>query len=187
MKLKFIIFCLLNYCFLNAQNCDYSSNVKDSLGTYKCTKDYLISEKFFGSKKKFIYFSLASDNGIPFLNVQFIEKSNDFIKVACFDKNSKVYIQLTDGKIISLVHINEMNCGTSITDQSGFRTRINTGYFMFLKESFEQLKQTPMALIRFRIGSETTDYIIKSEFKSEQDSQNYQPATYFVNNLKCIE
>ena len=45
MKLKLILFCLLSYGFLNAQNCDYSSNVNDSIGSYRSTKDYLMSEK----------------------------------------------------------------------------------------------------------------------------------------------
>lgn len=187
MKLKFILICVLFIGFSYAQNCDYSSNVTDSIGTYRSTKDYLMNEKFFGSKKKFIYFSLSTENGLPLLNVQFIEKSTDFIKISCFDKNSKIYIQLEDGKIITLLHTNEMNCGTTIKDQNDIKTRINTGYFMFMKGSFEQLKQSPIALIRFRIGPDITDYIIKSEFKSEQDSQNYQPSRYFINYLKCVE
>ena len=187
MKIKFILSFLLFYGFLNAQNCDYSSNINDSIGTYKSTKDYLISEKFFGSQKKLIYFSLTNSNGQPFLNVQFIEKNNDFIKVFCFDKNSRLYIQLEDGKIITLFHTNEMNCGTAIKDQQGVKTRINTGYFVFLNRTMEQLKQSPVALIRFKIGPENTDYIIKSNFKSEQDGQLYNPASFFINFLKCIE
>lgn len=187
MKLTFSLFLLFITRFLFAQNCDYSSNVTDSIGTYRSTKDYLMNEKFFGNKKSFIYFSLSNENGLPFLNVQFIEKSNDFIKVSCFDKNSKLYIQLENGKIITLVHTNEMNCGTTIKDQDGVKTRVNTGYFVFLKGSAELLKQSPIALVRFRIGPETTDYIIKSEFKSEQDGQNYQPSKYLINYLKCIE
>ena len=63
MKLKLILFCLLSYGFLNAQNCDYSSNVNDSIGSYRSTKDYLMSEKNFGSKKKYLYFSLSNENG----------------------------------------------------------------------------------------------------------------------------
>ena len=187
MKIKFILALLFFYGFLNAQNCDYSSNITDSIGTYKSTKDYLMSEKFFGSQKKLIYFSLASENGQAYLNVQFIEKNNDFIKIFCFDKNSKLYIQLEDGKIITLIHTSEINCGTAIKDQQGNKTRINTGYFVFLKGAFEQLKQSPIALIRFRIGSENKDYIIKSSLKSEQDNILYNPAAFFVKFLKCIE
>ena len=187
MKIKLLALSLFCFGFLKAQNCDYSSNIKDSIGTYKSTKDYLMSEKFFGSQKKLIYFSLANDNGMPFLNVQFIEKNNDFIKVFCFDKNSKLFLQLENGKIITLMHTTEMNCGTTIKDQQGIKTRINTGYFVFLTGAIEQLKQSPVALIRFRIGSDNSDYIIKTNFKSEQDGELYQPATFFINYLKCIE
>ena len=188
MKLKFILICLLTLGFSYAQNCDYSSNVTDSIGrTYRSTKDYLINEKFFGSQKKFMYFSLSNDNGLPMLNIQFIEKSNDFLKVFCFDKNSKLYIQLENGQIITLVHTYEINCGTTIKDLNNVKTRVNTGYFVFLKGTIENLKKSPIALIRFRIGPETSDYIIKSQFKSEEDGQNYQPSNYFINYLKCIE
>ena len=187
MKHRIVLITLLICGFLNAQNCDYSTTISDSIGTFRSTKDYLMIEKFFGLKKKFIYFSLSNENGVPFLNAQFIEKSNDFIKVSCFDKNSKLYIQLENGKIITLVHTNEMNCGTTVKDQNEVKTRINTGYFVFLKGSFELLKQSPVALMRFTIGPETTDYIVKTEFKSEQDSQNYKPSKYFINFLKCVE
>ena len=187
MKLKLILFCLLSYGFLNAQNCDYSSNVNDSIGSYRSTKDYLMSEKNFGSKKKYLYFSLSNENGLPILYTQFIEKSNDFIKVSFFDKNSKLYIQLENGKIITLLHTNEINCGTTIKDLNGIKTRVNTGYFVFLKGSFEDLQKAPITLMRFKIGPDTTDYIIKTEFKSEENSLIYKPSTYFINYLRCVE
>lgn len=187
MKYKIVFICLMFFGFCNAQNCDYSINVSDSIGTYRSTKDHLINEKFFGSQKRFMYFSLSNDNGLPILKTQFIEKSNDFIKVSCFDKNSKLYLQLEDGNIITLLHTNEMNCGTTIKDRNGIKTRVNTGYFMFLLGSFELLKKSPLSLIRFKIGPETSDFIIKSSIVSEEDSITYQPANYFINFLKCIE
>ena len=80
-----------------------------------------------------------------------------------------------------------MNCGTTIKDINGVKTRINTGYFMFLLGSFELLKKSPISLIRFKIEPEANDFIIKSSLVSEEDAVTYQPANYFINFLKCIE
>ena len=93
-----IILFNLNVC---AQKpCDLSVNVTDSIGNYKTTKDYLLHEKIFNGKSSYIFASLVSTDGTPALNLQFIEKSMEFIKAKCFDKNSKVYLQLINGKII---------------------------------------------------------------------------------------
>jgi hypothetical protein len=67
------------------------------------------------------------------------------MKANCFDKNSKLILQLNNGKIITLIHIDQENCGTMIRDDKGFDNRITSGIFMFMKESFEDLK-TPLFL-----------------------------------------
>jgi hypothetical protein len=53
--------------------CEYSSNVTDSTGTYKATKEYLMSEKNFGEFELYFFNSLSNADGLPILNVQ-IEK-----------------------------------------------------------------------------------------------------------------
>ena len=70
--------------------CEYSVNVNDSIGSYKVTNEYLMSEKYFGGNFDYIFFSLAQTDGLPTLNLQSIQKSKDFIKANCFDKNSKI-------------------------------------------------------------------------------------------------
>src|SRR6187431_2152443 len=69
--------------------CDYATDVTDSIGTYKSTKEYLVSEKVFGGNSSYIFYSLALTDGLPTLNLQLIQKSKDFMKANCFDKNSK--------------------------------------------------------------------------------------------------
>ena len=81
--------------------CDYSTNVTDSLGTYKSTREYMICEKNFAGTSSYIFFSLLSTDGMPTLNVQLIQKSKSFLKANCFDKNSKLFLQLNNGKIIT--------------------------------------------------------------------------------------
>jgi hypothetical protein len=188
--MKYVITLTLLFFSLNifAQKpCDYSANVTDSLGTYKSTKEYIISEKNFAGNSSYIFYSLALTDGLPTLSVQLIQKSKGFLKANCFDKNSKLFLQLNNGKIITLIHIDQENCGTLIRDDKGFDNRLNTGIFMFTKDSFEELKSSPVSMMRIKYLTDTEDYILKKEFKSELTNEIYNPETYFIDNLKCIE
>ncbi len=167
--------------------CDYSTNVTDSLGTYKSTREYMICEKNFAGTSSYIFFSLLSTDGMPTLNVQLIQKSKSFLKANCFDKNSKLFLQLNNGKIITLLHIDQENCGTMIRDDKGYDNRVITGEFMLMKDSFEQLKSSPISMMRIKYLTDTEDYVLKKEFTSELNNEIYQPETYFINTIKCIE
>jgi hypothetical protein len=167
--------------------CEYSSNVIDSIGTYKSTKEYLISEKVFGGNSNYLFYSLVLTDGLPTLNVQFIQKSKDFIKANCFDKNSKIFLQLQNGKIVTLIHIDQENCGNLIRDDKGFDNRVKTGIFMFTKDNYEDLKTSPLSLMRIKYFTDTEDYIFKKEFTAELDGKIYKPESYFIENIRCIE
>ena len=188
--MKYVITITLLFFSLNifAQKpCDYSANVNDSIGTYKSTKEYMISEKNFGGNSSYIFYSLALTDGLPTLSLQIIQKSKDFLKANCFDKNSKLFLQLNNGKIITLLHIDQENCGTLIRDDKGFDNRFNSGVFMFMKGTIEELKSAPVSMMRIKYLTDTEDYIFKKEFKSELNNEIYNPETYFIDYLKCIE
>lgn len=188
--MKYIITITLLFFSLNifAQKpCDYSTNVNDSIGTYKSTKEYIVNEKIFGGNSSYIFYSLALTDGLPTLTVQLIQKSKGFIKANCFDKNSKLFLQLNNGKIITLIHIDQENCGTMIRDEKGFDNRVNSGIFMFMKDSFQDLKSSPVSMMRIKYLTDTEDYVFKKEFKSELTNEIYNPENYFIDNLKCIE
>lgn len=185
--LLLIIFTLSSLPLFAQKPCEYSTNVVDSIGSYKVTKEYMISEKNFAGTASYIFFSLALTDGIPTLNVQLIQKSKGFIKANCFDKNSKLFLQLHDGSIISLIHKNQENCGTLLRDDKGFDNRITSGEFYFLKDNFEKLKKSPLSLMRIKYLTDLEDYVIKKEFTSELDTNVYQPENYFINNISCIE
>jgi hypothetical protein len=188
MKYLFIVtFLILNHSLFAQKNCEYSINVNDSLGSYKVTKEYMISEKKFAGTSNYIFFSLALTNGIPTLNVQLIQKSNGFIKANCFDKNSKLFLQLNDGNIITLIHKDQENCGTLLRDEKGFDNRITTGEFYFIKDSFDKLKKSPISLMRIKYLTDLEDYAIKKEFTSELNNTLYQPESYFINFISCVE
>lgn len=182
-----IILFLLSVNVFAQKTCDYSVNVTDSIGTYKATTEYMISEKNFAGNSSYIFYSLALTDGLPTLNVQLIQKSKEFLKANCFDKNSKLFLQLNNGKIITLIHINQENCGTMIRDDKGFDNRLISGSFMFMKDSFEDLKSSPVSMMRIKYLTDTEDHILKKEFKSELNNVVYQPETYFINNLHCVE
>ena len=188
--MKYIITLSLFFITLNllAQKpCDYSANVNDSLGTYKSTREYTISEKHFGGNSNYIFYSLSVTDGLPTLTVQSIQKSRDFMTANCFDKNSKLILQLQNGKIITLIHIDQENCGTMIRDDKGFDNRVNSGIFMFTKDSFQELKNSPVSLMRIKYLTAIEDYVFKKELKSELNNEIYYPENYFINYLNCIE
>lgn len=168
--------------------CDFSMNVTDSLGTYKATKDYLVHERNFGGKENYIFLSLINENGTPYLKLQTVQKSPDVIKVNCLDATSKIYFQLTNGKIVTMIHNNEENCGTMIRIESENKySRVNSGNFLFLKGSFEDLKSAPISIMRIKYGIDTFDYVLVKEFKSELTNESYFPENYFIDYLNCVE
>ena len=182
-----LAFLLFTISLLAQKPCEYSANVNDSIGTYKATKEYMISEKNFGGTSSYIFYSLALTDGIPTLSVQLLQKSKGFMKANCFDKDSKLFLQLNNGKIVTLIHIEQENCGTMIRDDKGFDNRVNSGIFMFTKDGFDDLKKSPVSLMRIKYLTESEDYILKKEFKSELNNETYYPETYFMENLRCLE
>ena len=167
--------------------CEYTTNVTDSIGTYKSTKEYMIAEKNFAGTSSYIFFSLAVADGMPLLNVQLIQKSKGFMKANCFDKNSKLFLQLNNGKVVTLLHMDQENCGTMLRDDKGFDNRITPGTFKFMKDSFEELKKSPVSMMRIKYLTDTEDYVLKKQFTSELNNEVYEPETYFMQNIDCAK
>lgn len=190
MKSIFLTLTLLTFGSVWAQkDCQYVSNVTDSIGVYKATPSYIVHERNFGDAQATVFFSLINADGLPSLKVQLIQKSKDFIPARCFDKNARVILQLADGKIVSLFALDSESCAESIRNgmEGGFNNRLLTGYFLFVKESMVALRNSPVQILRIKYSSETVDYVLKNELVSEIDQKTYQPDTYFVNYLKCID
>lgn len=183
--LLFLVSIFFSISTFAQKECEYSINVKDSLGIYKSTKDYVIHERVFGNTKTSIYFSLINADGLLSLNVQMVQKSPDFLAAKCFDKNSKIYIQLNNGKIITLLGIGQESCGTSVRSNNE-NNRILEGYFLFMKDSFQELKNSPISFIRIKFSGETVDYVTKSTLVSEIDKKTYNPDYFFMDYLKCV-
>lgn len=179
-----IVFCLNGF---SQKKCEYATNVNDSLGSYKSTPDFIVHERTLGNAQSTLFFSLIDADGLPSLKVQLIQKDNGFIAAKCFDKNSRVIVQLTNGKIVTLLPVGTEVCSEGM--QNGEKDRSNrvlTGYFLFMKETIEVLKSAPISIMRIKYTSDTADYVIKSELVSEVDKKTYHPDSYFVDYLHCI-
>ena len=188
--MKYVIALTLLFLSLNMfaqKTCEYSTNVTDSIGTYKSTQEYMIAERNFAGNSSYIFYSLALTDGFPTLTVQFIQKSKDFMKVNCFDKNSKLFFQLNNGKIVTLLHIDQENCGSLVRDGNGFDNRLLVGNFMFIKGTMEDLKSSPVNLMRIKYLTDIEDYVLRKEITSELDTKVYEPENYFLNYLHCIQ
>jgi len=188
MKNYFLaLFLLLNIAAFAQKPCEIDSDVSDSLGTYKSTKQYMIFERSFAGNSTHFFFALSSSNGLLAVETQILQRSQDFIKALCFDANSKIYLQLNNGKIVTLLYADKENCGNLLRDDKNGNNRVTSGTFVFSKENFEELKNSPVTYMRVKFAAETIDYPFKTSFVSEMDKKTYEPENYFINYLKCIE
>ena len=187
MKLIFCFFLFAYSSFFYAQQpCNYSTNVVDSLGTYKSTKEYLMFQRSFDDNKNYIFLSLIKTDNTPVLNLQVIQKSPNFIKAECMDVNSRIYFQLANGKIITVVHTDDENCGTALRVDNQ-NTRISTGTFLFMKGSLQDLKSSKILMMRIKYTTGTIDYVMRNELISEISGEVSHPEDYFIDTIKCIE
>lgn len=187
---KLFLSLLLGLSFMaNAQeDCQYTIVTGEDNKESKSTKEYLMYEKIFGGTSQFMFFSLSNHDGIPVLNFQLLAKSKEFPKVYCLDKASKIYIQLLNGNIITLISATEEQCSGLIYDSTEKNNlRILTGSFLFTKGSLEDLEKYSISFIRVKYVNELVDYPMKKELQSESMSQKYFPESYFTNFLKCIQ
>lgn len=185
-SILFLFFFLTGLIFYAQKPCDYSTNVVDSLGTYKSTKEKLMFQRNFDGNKNYIFLSLIKSDDTPLLNLQIIQKSPNFVKADCMDANSRIYFQLANGKIITVIHTNDESCGTSLRVDNE-NTRINTGTFLFIKGSLEELKTSKILMIRIKFTTGTVDYVMRNELVSEISGEVSNPEDFFIDYIKCIE
>ena len=176
--------------FATAQtkDCEYDLEEKTDSTSLKVMPNKLIHEKIFGNSNEFVFFSLINENGAPILNLQLLRKSQDFIAAYCLNKNSKIIFQLENGKIISLINVYDETCSELNFDPTtNNNIRILNGFFYFTKTNYEELKNSPISLMRIQFAGETKDYVLKKLIFSEILLVTSNPASYFMEYLKCVE
>lgn len=175
---------------VNAQkkDCIYDIEEKTDSTSLRVLPNVLMHEKIFGNTNEYLFFALLNDNGTPMLSIQQLQKSKDFIKTNCIAKNSKIVLQLMNGKIINLISSDEEACSVLTYDtKEKNNIRVLTGYFYFTKSNYEELKNSPVSLMRIQFAGETKDYILKNELNSETLKTTSKPDSYFMQFLKCVE
>ncbi len=189
MKKLFSILLLSTSLSLFAQgDCNTSVETTEEGIEIITTKDYLMFERVFGNSTQFIFFSLTNSDGVPILNFQHLTKSTDFPKIHCLDENSRIYFQLTNGKIITLLSAQEEHCASMLYDgEEKKNISILTSSFVFTKGTLEELEKSPISLMRVKYSTETVDYTIKKKITGESVEGTFFPENYFINNLKCIK
>ncbi|KOS05022.1 hypothetical protein AM493_02445 [Flavobacterium akiainvivens] len=189
MKKIFSLLLLMAAGVMHSQDgCEYNILTTDDGVEVKSTKEYMMYERIFGNSSQFMFFSLTNSEGTPILTFQYLAKSKDFPPIYCLDKTSRIYIQLTNGKIITLVSITEDQCSGLVYDGAEQNNiRVLSGSFLFTVGSLEELEKSSISFIRVKYATETVDYPMKREFISENNGTTYKPDTYFINMLKCIK
>lgn len=186
-RLFFAVILLLNFVAFAQKPCEIDQDIADSLGSFKSTKAYIVFERSFAGNSTNIFFSLTNNNGLLGLEAQFLQRSQEFIKATCFDSSSKIYLQLSNGKIVTLLHAGADTCGTLVVGDGNINNRVMTGSFVFARENYEDLKTSPVTFMRVRFAGETVDYPFRTELFAEMDKVKYEPENYFINYLKCLE
>jgi hypothetical protein len=177
-----------SFSFAQKKACKIDFEEKTDSTYIKKTVEVLIHERVFGNNKEMIFFSLLNSDGVPMLGLQQIQKSTEFISALCFDKNSKITFQLENGKFVTLINSSQENCSSLSYDaETKSNIKVLTNYFLFLKDNYEDLKKSPISLMRISYVGEKKDIAIKNKMNSELLKTTSTPSTYFIDYLHCIE
>ena len=89
---------------------------------------------------------------------------------------------------LNLISSDEESCSVLTYDaKEQDNIRVLDGYFYFTKTNYEELKNSPISLMRIQFAGETKDYILKSELNSETLKTKSKPDSFFMEFLKCVE
>ncbi|MDV7397942.1 hypothetical protein RZS08_41460, partial [Arthrospira platensis SPKY1] len=97
------------------------------------------------------------------------------------------YLQLENGKILPMIFAGDDTCSQLLSMDGGINTRILQGNFLFVKGTPESLKESKLSMIRIKYVSESIDYPVRNSLISELMNAHYQPSTFFIDYMHCIE
>ena len=184
----YLFIALPTLLFSQSKDCVYDMNEKTDSTSIKVLAEQVIHERFYGNSKEVIQFKLLNNDGVPLVNLQLLQKNTDFIPASCFNKSSRIVFQLANGKIVTLVSVIDDSCSIlNYNEEDKTNIRILDGYFAFAKNNYEELKNSPLSLMRIQFAGEAKEYVIKRELQSEFFNKTYYPENIFISFLKCIE
>jgi hypothetical protein len=179
---------LTNFSFSQDKICEFEIDIATDTSSTRVLKDRIIDESVFGNTTSFLTFKLFEVNGILGLNFQYLQKSKDFLSPICFDKNTKIYLELSNGKQVKLINSADAEvCNDLQYDEINKNNlRILSGFFYFTPENFQDLKTEKVYLIKITANTGDVNFVIKPELNSEIYKEKSTPDTYFIDYLKCL-
>jgi hypothetical protein len=187
MKRILLLLLLTAGLTVNAQDCKYNISPTEENNGLKTTTDYLMN-RCGAASIACPFFSLTNSEGVPLLNFRLLSKSKDFPPMYCLDKASKIYFQLLNGKIVTLINAYDESCSGLMYDATEKNNiRVLSSSFLFTVGSLDELEKSPIAFMRVKYSTDVVDYTIKKQLASETTKETYFPEAYFVNTLRCIK
>ncbi len=187
--LKLSTFLLLtNLSFSQVKTCDFETNIVTDTSSTRVLTDEIIDESIFGNTTSFLTFKMFEVDGVLGINFQYLQKSKDFLSPICIDKNTKILLELSNGKQVKLVNSSDLeSCNELQYDALNKNNlRVLTGFFYFTPENFQDLRTEKVYLIKVTANTGDVNFVIKPEINSEIYKTKSTPDTYFIENLKCL-
>ena len=187
-KIFFLFLFISSFSFAQNKDCEFEINEETDSTYTKVLPEKFVYESVFGSTTRLLSFKLYNIDGVLGLNIQFIQKSSSFLTPTCIDKNTKIFLQLSNGKEVKLINaIDQENCTTLNYDpETKNNIRVLNGYFNFTKENFEFLKTEKVYLVRIVTITGEENFILNPELKSEINKETSQPDSFFIKYLPCF-
>lgn len=187
--LKITAFLLFtHFSFAQDKTCEFEIDIATDTTSSRVLKDRIIDESVFGNTTSFLTFKLFEVDGFLGLNFQYLQKSKDFLTPICIDKNTIIYLELSNGKQVKLVNSSDTEvCNDLQYDEINKNNlRILSGFFYFSPENFQDLKTEKVYLIKITANTGDVNFVIKPELNSEIYKTKSTPDTYFMDYLKCL-
>jgi hypothetical protein len=187
--LKLSTFLLLtNLSFSQDKICDFETNIVTDTSSTRVLTDEIIDESIFGNTTSFLTFKMFEVDGVLGINFQYLQKSKDFLSPICIDKNTKIFLELSNGKQVKLINSTEIETCNELQYDAVNKNnlRVLNGFFYFTPENFQDLKTEKVYLIKISANTGDVNFVIKPELNSEIYKTKSTPDTYFIENLKCL-
>ena len=181
-------FLLTNLSFSQNKACDFEIDEATETSSTRVLNEKIIDESIFGNTTSFLTFKLFEVDGILGVNFQYLQKSKDILSPICIDKNTKIILELSNGKQVKLINsTNTQMCNELQYDAiNKNNVRVLDGFFYFTPENFQDLKTEKVYLIKITANTGDVNFVIKPKLNSEIYKTNSTPDTYFIDYLKCL-
>lgn len=179
---------LTNLSFSQDKICDFETNIVTDTSSTRVLTDEIIDESIFGNTTSFLTFKMFEVDGVLGINFQYLQKSKDILSPICIDKNTKIILELSNGKQVKLVNSSELEtCNELQYDAKNKNNlRVLNGFFYFAPDNFQDLKTEKVYLIKITANTGDVNFVIKPQLNSEIYKTKSTPDTYFIENLKCL-